>query len=332
MDPQSIEFSEEEIQDELARLGYRNVPEEKLREFKKDLQRLIQQERSKNSSFNSSGSSHLAADAADTSASSAHGTVRRDRIPLEEVSDQGHLDYRTHAYSHRGIGKENNYGVEPILKRPVTGNPTRGRNDMFTMFDRDAISPGLRDDVSETDSERRMVKRKTLRKNDKGSKFIDESMTESDAGSIIDANERLQRLALRDSDDIASTRRPHSAPADAPYRLSPDDPRPSSVILRTADHPHTRNIRKSDPVARYQQFQQAWQVQKAPGEKVHKGLRWNIREQMLVHETIEKRPQRVFVANKYVVPTEKKRQTLRWQIRMDLAHGNKPPCGFFHEY
>lgn len=35
MDPQSIEFSEEEIQDELARLGYRNVPEEKLREFKK---------------------------------------------------------------------------------------------------------------------------------------------------------------------------------------------------------------------------------------------------------------------------------------------------------
>ncbi|XP_046578671.1 LOW QUALITY PROTEIN: hydrolethalus syndrome protein 1 homolog [Haliotis rubra] len=320
MDSQSIEFSEEEIQEELARLGYRNVPEEKLREFKKDLQRLIRQERSKNSSFNTSGSSHPGADAVDTSASSAHGSVRRERIPLEEVSDQGYLDHRTHVYSHRGIGKENNYGVEPILKRPVTVHSTKGRDDTF------------RDDVSETDSERRMVKRKTLRKNDKGSKFIDESMTESDAGSIIDANERLQRLALRDSDDIALIRRPHSAPADAPYRLSPDDPRPASVILRTADHPHTRNIRKSDPVARYQQFQQAWQTQKAPGEKGHKGLRWNIREQMLVHETIEKRPQRVFVANKYVVPTEKKRQTLRWQIRMDLAHGNKPACGFFHEY
>ncbi len=38
MDPDtsdSINFTEQEIQEELARLGYRNVPHEKLREFKK---------------------------------------------------------------------------------------------------------------------------------------------------------------------------------------------------------------------------------------------------------------------------------------------------------
>jgi len=60
----------------------------------------------------------------------------------------------------------------------------------------------------------------------------------------------------------------------------------SSVILRRPEHPHTRNIRKTDPVARFQQFQQSWAAQKAPGEKNHKNLRWNVREQMLAQDVV----------------------------------------------
>ena len=58
------------------------------------------------------------------------------------------------------------------------------------------------------------------------------------------------------------------------------------VILRPSEHPHTRNIRKSDPVARYQQFRQSWTQQRAPGEKKHNQLRWNVREQMLAHDQV----------------------------------------------
>ena len=43
------------------------------------------------------------------------------------------------------------------------------------------------------------------------------------------------------------------------------------------------------------------------------------------------RPQRVFVPNKYVVPTDKQRKALRWNVRMELAHGQMPPHGFYHE-
>ena len=43
------------------------------------------------------------------------------------------------------------------------------------------------------------------------------------------------------------------------------------------------------------------------------------------------RPQRVFVPNKYVVPTDKQRKSLRWNVRMELAHGQMPPHGFYHE-
>ena len=53
--------------------------------------------------------------------------------------------------------------------------------------------------------------------------------------------------------------------------------------------PHTKNIRKSDPVSRYQQYQEQWRQQKAPGEKKHKNLRWGVREHMLhKDEVVEK--------------------------------------------
>ena len=38
--------------------------------------------------------------------------------------------------------------------------------------------------------------------------------------------------------------------------------------------------------------------------------------------------QRSYRANSYVIPSDKKRKTLRWQIRMDLAQGVKPPSAF----
>ena len=53
--------------------------------------------------------------------------------------------------------------------------------------------------------------------------------------------------------------------------------------------PHKRNLKKTDPVSRFQQYKQSWDSQKAPGEKQHKNLRWSVREQMLYHdEVVEK--------------------------------------------
>ena len=51
-------------------------------------------------------------------------------------------------------------------------------------------------------------------------------------------------------------------------------------------NPHTRNIRKCDPVSRYQQYSQCWNSQKAPGEKKHNSLRWHVREQMLYQDEV----------------------------------------------
>ena len=77
---------------------------------------------------------------------------------------------------------------------------------------------------------------------------------------------------------------------------------------------------RSNPVQRYQAYQQAWNKHKAPGEKKHSDLRWSIREQMLVKHVIVKKQQKTHVPNTYVIPTDKKRQQLRWVIRSALAN------------
>ncbi|XP_041351378.1 hydrolethalus syndrome protein 1 homolog [Gigantopelta aegis] len=329
---ESIDFTEAEIQEELARLGYQNVPEEKLRDFKRDLHRLIEQEKSKDSSLNTCPSSSERSQRTELSGG-FRDPVLRERVRADERHTE--LEERYNGYDK--YGKENRLTArqEPDLARmslPKGLVYTGGQYSLYDGVDPRQPSHELQDDISECGSERRMVKRKVLRKTDKGSKFVDESMTESEAGSIADANECLQRLGLGDASDLDLLRRPKSSKDYAPYRLSPNDPRPSSVILRPAEHPHIRNLRKCDPVARFQQFQQVWQTHKTPGEKDHKDLRWNIRAQMLTQDTFEKKPQKVFVPNNYQVPTEKKRSSLRWQIRTDIAQGNMPPCGFFCEY
>lgn len=44
----------------------------------------------------------------------------------------------------------------------------------------------------------------------------------------------------------------------------------------------------------------------------------------LFSHSLQTRPQKTFIPNNYVVPTQKKRSALRWEIRHDLAHGIIP--------
>lgn len=334
----TLEFTDDEIREELGKLGYHHVPDSRLSEFKKDLGRLIRHERSKQSSQNTSLSSHIHTDTSLDPRSRIPES--RVRVPLEEfplerqATDSALLDDRRQ-YAQWRTGKENREFPGRAQSPQEVHHIPRRPGAEYSLYENEADQSQLshRDDVSETDSERRMMKRKVLRKEKDGSKRIDETITDSDISSLMDINERLRELGIADHVDFFDRKRPQTAKSEPPYRLAPDDPRPASVILRKPEHPHTRNIKKSDPVARYQQFRQSWQAQRAPGEKNHKNLRWNVREQMLAQDVVyEKKPHRVFVPNKYQIPSDKKRQDLRWQIRMDMAQGQLPHHGFFPEY
>lgn len=311
----SITFSDQEIEEELARLGYTNIPRDKLKEFQKDLNSLVQAEKSRGNSqecsFASCSDSHVAGG---SEGKHNAGQEKKFGSLSGEVSS-------SHQLRREDLEQYDRREREVKFSKPTVP----GHFALFELPTRTA--PDHHDDVSDSGSEMRRMKRKTLRKNEEGSKYIDESMSDIDAASIIDTHERMQRVILRDHDPVGPercTQSAHSRYGPPPYRLRPDDPRPPSVIYTSMEHPHTKNLQRADPVNRYHQMQHVWAMQLAPGEKKHKDLRWNIREQMLTQFVPEKKPLRKYIANNYVPPPMKRRDALRWQIRLDMAQGTMP--------
>ncbi|NXX34806.1 HYLS1 protein, partial [Nicator chloris] len=55
----------------------------------------------------------------------------------------------------------------------------------------------------------------------------------------------------------------------------------------------------------------------------HQSLRWAVRRQMRL-SGLPRRAQKRLVPNTYEVPTTKKRDSLRFGVRWDLAHSHMP--------
>ncbi|XP_075704977.1 centriolar and ciliogenesis-associated protein HYLS1 [Rhinoderma darwinii] len=83
---------------------------------------------------------------------------------------------------------------------------------------------------------------------------------------------------------------------------------------------------RSDPVGRYQEYKQSWDVLQGALEKSRKELRWGVRERMMSAPPLPL-PRALATPNPYVIPTEKKRYGLRWAIRQDLVNGQIPRGG-----
>ncbi|KAL5463222.1 hypothetical protein EMCRGX_G032101 [Ephydatia muelleri] len=89
-----------------------------------------------------------------------------------------------------------------------------------------------------------------------------------------------------------------------------------SFIRPLTTHPHLRGIRKCDPVNRYHEFRQMWEMYRAPEEQPRNKLRWHIREQLLQQDAPPFLPSKQpYQSNDFVVPTDKKRSALQWEIR-----------------
>lgn len=113
------------------------------------------------------------------------------------------------------------------------------------------------------------------------------------------------------------------------FKVDDSYDRPKSIIKPMTTNPHNKNVRKCDPVSQHKKYAEIWKKQKAPGEKQHKELRWNIRELMLYKDdVVTKKENKVYSSNNYQVPSEKKRKDLRWQIRQNLAQGVVPPSPY----
>ncbi|XP_078000967.1 centriolar and ciliogenesis-associated protein HYLS1-like [Glandiceps talaboti] len=350
MDDESLHFSIGDIQKQLEALGYYNVPEYRLQEFAKDLDKLVDHERSRTSSRSTFHSDSFVS----TSDVEPPLVSVKHRVPLDDTLGRGQqLPHNQSRVEHERYGKENDdqesqneHGMEKPDYSLYKSHTEHSRDEEGVM------DQSHKSSAKSPQSKKIVRKRKVVRKIGGQSHVFDESVTESETDEVSSLQDQFRHLPVRDDDDASSvtesettaeriqqiySRRPHSARPDLyPHRPSGDEDSvfapqlPRSFIRPSSAHPHTQNLRKTDPVTRYHLYRQSWAVHRAPGEKSRKNLRWAVREQMLQQDVVfqPKRDHKVFVPNKYVVPTDKKRQALRWEIRTELAYGQMPQSKF----
>ncbi|XP_008282465.1 hydrolethalus syndrome protein 1 [Stegastes partitus] len=349
-----LDFSEEEIQEQLAILGYKNIPQHRLLEFKQDLDELIRRGEWKSLAsvpqINTKSQTSQPSPPAYTKEKVSQcyfkgsgegfflhaGKTDTDRQVLTTCQNR---DYGRQQGCYDSYAQ---HSVAPKLQLPP-GAPSRLQVETDP---EDTLHSTLYDSyVSSPDTQgRHFIKRKVLRKH-KGQSFVcDESVYSEDSDAASCLEERLADLHLspaaqrdieaehEDTSDRSDSQSSQSdgislsafesyirgmtqTQSDAAFR-----PKPKSFIRPAVGQ---QSIKKTDPVSKYFEYKQFWEMFKLPGEKDRRALRWEIKEQ-LAYQPPPPKPRRVYLPNTYVVPTEKKRSALRWEIRNDLANGLLP--------
>uniref|UniRef100_A0A3Q1EV89 HYLS1 centriolar and ciliogenesis associated n=1 Tax=Acanthochromis polyacanthus TaxID=80966 RepID=A0A3Q1EV89_9TELE len=336
----NLDFSEEEIQEQLAILGYKNIPKHRLLEFKQDLDELIRHGDWKSLASLPQINTRCQTDTSQPSPpaytkekgqSSAEGFfLHAGKTDMDRQAMLTTCQNRDYGQQQGCYDSYAQHSVAPKLQLPP-GAPSRLQ-----------VEPSLEDSLHSTlldsytsspDTQgRRFIKRKVLRKHKGQSLVCDESVYSEDSASCLEeqlADLHLSTAAQReteaDSEDGSDQSDSQSSESDA-ISLSAFESYirgmvGSVVFIRPVMS--QQSIKKTDPVSKYFEYKQFWEMFKLPGERDRRALRWEIKEQ-LAYQPPPPKPRRVYLPNTYVVPTEKKRSALRWEIRNDLANGLLP--------
>lgn len=360
----NLQFTDEEVKDQLEALGYFNVSKERILQFKKDLHRLIESDQSSESQSWTMESS--ATDLDNSSFYQSHRNKQKSNAGPTTSSYQPHIkpkvnpmqkmkitEYPSSPFSNQDHNKSSNYDSsfstvpdhsftqsEDTIDTSSLKAALKGRGYVTEKIESDSestVTDGLTSETSSVAGERKVLqKRKVARKQKDGtSRVYDESLVQDDHLGVY----RCHDLSYDDSDPrLLRATTPTDLPA-RPHTARPMGKRMDSntysqlpSFIRPDVYPRNRTVKKEDPVEKFGHYQRAWANAKIPCEGNHKALRWQIKAQMLYKEEPAPKPQRVYVPNTYVVPTSKKRSALRWEVRHALARGIQPETGPFELY
>ncbi|KAF3852748.1 hypothetical protein F7725_006103 [Dissostichus mawsoni] len=288
-----LDFSEEEIQQQLAALGYKNIPKHRLREFKQV----------SNCHFKDSREGFF-----------LHpGQAEHDRQVLTTCENRDLRQSCSDSYAQHSVS------LNP--RRPA-GAPGRLQEEEDPD---ETLHPPLTDSLTSTPTPTGDTS--SREKSSDAASFLEERLADlrlspSAQRDFETENEDVSGQSETQSSDIEEgslsafesyIRGMTRAKSDGDLRPKPKSCKPTETqFIRPVMNQQT--IKKTDPVAKYFHYKQLWEMFKLPGESDRRAIRMEIKP----------KPRRVFVPNSYVVPTEKKRSALRWEIRNDLANGLLP--------
>ncbi|CAJ1054140.1 hydrolethalus syndrome protein 1 homolog isoform X2 [Xyrichtys novacula] len=304
----SLDFTEEEIREQLALLGYKNIPKHRLQEFKQDLDDLIRHGEWKNLTSPPPINSSRSPTASSGPSPPAFTKEKVSRRSFEDSQEgfflqAGHMDRHSQGQD-RDRGQRQRLGdsyaqhsVAPRLQLPP-GAPNRLQVEPDPDPD-DTLHPPLSDSSTSSPEiqDRRFIRRKVFRKHKGQSLVCDESVYSEDSASCLE--ERLAELHVSspaqretENDEVGSHSETQSSGAEGDAlsafesyirgmtRSRSDGdirPKPKSFIRPTRNQ-QTR--KKTDPVAKYFQYKQIWEMFKLPGETDRRALRQEIKDQL----------------------------------------------------
>ncbi|KAL3205198.1 hypothetical protein MRX96_011103 [Rhipicephalus microplus] len=303
----SVYLSDDEVRSELRKHGYGEVPYSVLQQFKRDFQRRIREEISKQVSTSTplqNGAQH----ASEQPKGSAHGAkqARYESSSLFESVSYSSC-YSSPYYQDRRTNSHSKSGSDVATCKPQPQPPRKVAPALRNNRKQDASSscystPAASSSEQTTDSSKgsdhsgeepvpRVLHRKVLRCFN-GHAYISERSTLSSdsrdlAGSVLESfKENYSHL------DGALAKKSASLPPlkGEPFQKDRIKP-PKATMLSLLKVSGTkvmwnRGPHKCDPVTRYHEYKAFWERHKAPGEKAHKQLRWNVRAQMLRRDDV----------------------------------------------
>ncbi|XP_073334877.1 centriolar and ciliogenesis-associated protein HYSL1 [Pagrus major] len=352
-----LDFTEEEIQGQLAVMGYRNIPVHRMHEVKQGVDELIQRGRGR--SLASPPQTNTAESQTATSRPSPPAYTK-EKVGQRYVGNSGEgfflhagpSDYnrevpttsqnRDYGQQRRHFDPYAQHSVAPRHQLPP-GAPSRLQVEPDPD---DTLDPPFTDSYTSSPDtqDRRFIKRKVLRKHKGQTLVCDESVYSEDSDAASSLEERLADLSLSmspqhdfetETEDVTGQSDTQSSESDGvPMSAFESYIRGMTRAQRAGDikPKHKSFIRpvvnqqprkKTDPVAKYFQYKQLWDMFKLPGEQDRRAVRLEIKER-LAYQPPPPKPRRVYLPNTYTVPTDKRRSALRWEIRNDLAHGLVP--------
>ncbi|XP_041838768.1 hydrolethalus syndrome protein 1 homolog isoform X2 [Melanotaenia boesemani] len=296
----NLAFSEEEIQEQLSVLGYKNIPKHRLLEFKQDLDALIGCEEWK---------SMMIATQDNTKSQTGSSQPNPPPYTTEKVIHVKDSSKRISLHA----GKRNDGRQPASTHEDRTIRRQQERCDSYAKHSvalKIQLPPGshgrpqVEADLEETLSDsvtpppdtpkRCLIKRKVLRKHEGQSVVCDESFYSEDSETASHLDERLAEFRLstsaqRDFEEEDEAISAHGSETDAvslsafesymrgmTRSQNDGDLRPKSKsFIRPAMRQQT--IKKTDTVARYFQYKQIWEKFKPPGEKDRRALRSEIK-------------------------------------------------------
>uniref|UniRef100_A0A0B6ZY80 Centriolar and ciliogenesis-associated protein HYLS1 C-terminal domain-containing protein n=1 Tax=Arion vulgaris TaxID=1028688 RepID=A0A0B6ZY80_9EUPU len=319
----AFDYTDEEIQVELARLGYENVTADRLHVFKKNLMKLISSERSKRISQKYLSDIPVSSDISRNYGSQRTRSNNKSQWMSQEESDLT-------PYSHSANDFANKPDMELMYnKHQITRSEMRKYNSMQNMYSPNMSSPG-----PEYASKPKMVQwkipRETTIDSSAGDVRMDSPENDDDDSGQYDEDEINKKSRKQAKwDDSVEIVRPSSAFSEPRSGMKGVTRNISGIITRK-EHPHTRNLFRTKPFERHQMYLRAWRAQPPIGEACRNTVCWQVHQKLLKKEEV-KFPQKTLIPNPYVVPTTKARYGLRWAVRRCNENYEIPPCGFFHE-